>query len=277
MISLSRTRTTLAIHANFRNPKREDLNLELMTERREHLADTSEKQEFDSGRWKQAKAQLLTETNNKCAYCEAPTSVVAYGDVEHYRPKSKYWWLAYCYENYLPSCQLCNQKYKKAKFPIKNSKIKSPARIRSNSTDAFIESKKSSLTPDSFVPASVTSFEDDHAAEWAYVVNPYVDDPADWFAWEANEVTERVKLIPASNTQDAMKVVKAAEEDLGLNRDELQDLRFVQYFIFKTFKLTLLDPGISAATKNRTEEAIERMLADKAPFAGMIRYFDQIL
>ena len=112
MIPLIRTRSTAAIAANFRNPKREDFNVELMTERREFLADPTEKQEFDSGRWKKAKAQLLKETNNKCAYCEAPTKVVAYGDVEHYRPKSMYWWLAYCYENYLPSCQLCNQKYK---------------------------------------------------------------------------------------------------------------------------------------------------------------------
>ena len=277
MIPLSRTRTTTAIHANFRSPKRETFNLELMTERREHLVDPAEKQEFDSGRWKKAKPQLLNETNDKCAYCEAPTSVVAYGDVEHYRPKSKYWWLAYCYENYLPSCQLCNQKYKKAKFPVKNSRMKSPALIRSNSTDALMESKKGILTPDSLDPASVTLFDDEHAAEWAYVVNPYVDDPADWFAWEADEVTERVKLIPASNTEDAKKVVKAAEDDLGLNRDELQDLRFVQYFIFKTFKLTLLDSGISAATKTRTERAIKRMLANKAPFAGMLRYFDPIL
>ena len=247
-----------------------------MTERREFLADPTEKQEFDSGRWKKAKAQLLKETNNKCAYCEAPTKVVAYGDVEHYRPKSMYWWLAYCYENYLPSCQLCNQKYKKAKFPRKNSKMKSPAAIRSNSTDAFIESRKESLTPDSLDPTSVSAFDDEHLDEWAYIVNPYVDDPSDWFAWEANEVTEKVKLIPASNSQDAKKVVKAAEEDLGLNRDELQDLRFKVYFLFKTFKLTLSDPGISAATKARTKQAIEKMLEDKAPFAGMIRYFDRI-
>lgn len=274
MIPLKRKTTTSAIHANFRNPKREEMNQELMTDRRTHLLDTSEKQEFDSGRWKKAKAQLLKETNSKCAYCEAPTSVVAYGDVEHYRPKSKYWWLAYCYENYLPSCQLCNQKYKKAKFPTKNTKLKAPASIRSNSTDSFIESKKGNLTPDSLDPASVTSFNDKHAEEWPYVVNPYVDDPADWFAWEADEVTERVKLIPASSSQDAKSVVKAAEDDLGLNRDELQDLRFFHYSLFKAFKLTLADPGISAATKTRTEREIQRMLAEKAPFAGMTRYFD---
>lgn len=155
--------------------------------------------------------------------------------------------------------------------------MKSPVSIRSNSTDVFIKSNKGSLTPNSLDPSSVSSFDDEHAEEWPRVVNPYVDNPADWFAWEANEVTERVKLIPVSNTEDAKKVVKAAEEDLGLNRDELQDLRFVHYFLFKTFKLTLGDPGISATTKNRTERAIKRMLEDKAPFAGMIRYFDQIL
>lgn len=45
--------------------------------------------------------------------------MVAYGDGEHYRPKSTYWWLAYNYDNYLASCTLCNQRFKEAKFPIR--------------------------------------------------------------------------------------------------------------------------------------------------------------
>jgi hypothetical protein len=78
--------------------------------------------EFNSNVWKAAKPQLKLETGGKCAYCESPTDTVAHGDVEHYRPKSKYWWLAYCYENYLYACQICNQVYKGDEFPYTRRK-----------------------------------------------------------------------------------------------------------------------------------------------------------
>ena len=126
MIPLNRVRTAPPVHANFQKANREKFNLELMKDRRTVLQNSGTTQKFSSGRWREAKPQLLKESNGKCAYCEAPTAVVAFGDVEHYRPKSKYWWLAYCYDNYLASCQLCNQKFKKAKFPLKNSRLKSP-------------------------------------------------------------------------------------------------------------------------------------------------------
>ena len=103
MIPLVRDRGT--IHANFHGQKKRDFEEDLVCDRRQALRDDV-KQKFASGRWKEAKPQLLAETFGKCAYCEAPTHEVAFGDVEHYRPKSEYWWLAYNYDNYLASCQL---------------------------------------------------------------------------------------------------------------------------------------------------------------------------
>lgn len=108
MIKLNRVRTIPPVHANFQKVKRERFNLELMKDRRTVLHNSGLTQKFVSSRWGKAKPQLLKESSGKCAYCETPTSVVAFGDVEHYRPKSKYWWLAYCYDNYLASCQICN-------------------------------------------------------------------------------------------------------------------------------------------------------------------------
>ena len=43
--------------------------------------------------WKHAKSHLKAEARGKCAYCESATATVAYGDAEHFRPKSVYWWL----------------------------------------------------------------------------------------------------------------------------------------------------------------------------------------
>ncbi len=54
----------------------------------------------------------------KCAYCESQEQLKR-NDVEHFRPASKYWWLAFTWENLLFSCRNCNQSpYKLDKFPL---------------------------------------------------------------------------------------------------------------------------------------------------------------
>lgn len=63
--------------------------------------------------------QLLEDQHYKCAYCESRITR-EYNDVEHYRPKSVYYWLGHDWNNLLYSCDLCNSSYKKDKFPLKN-------------------------------------------------------------------------------------------------------------------------------------------------------------
>jgi len=53
-----------------------------------------------------------------CAYCQCHLPPNDPGDVEHFRPKSRYWWLAYDFVNYLLSCAACNRHRKKEKFPL---------------------------------------------------------------------------------------------------------------------------------------------------------------
>lgn len=53
-----------------------------------------------------------------CAYCQCHLPHNDPGDVEHFRPKSRYWWLAYDFVNYLLSCAACNRNRKKEKFPL---------------------------------------------------------------------------------------------------------------------------------------------------------------
>jgi len=157
MIRLTRIRLAGNIHVNFRGDEKRQFEKELLLNQRHIARGEIEKHTFEPDRWKKAKDQLKAETGGKCAYCEAPTTVVAYGDVEHYRPKSTYWWLAYCYDNYLVSCQLCNQKYKKAKFPVKNARMRAPT-IRKNTTDAYIESKAGTIAPNPLDLAEVNYF-----------------------------------------------------------------------------------------------------------------------
>src|SRR4051794_7502532 len=118
MIPLNRVRTATAVKAVYRGAGKRNKDVELMLAQRAFLNDPTKKVQFKSTFWKDAKVQLKKESKGKCAYCEANTEVVAHGDVEHYRPKSLYWWLAYTYDNYLFACQICNQVYKSDHFPF---------------------------------------------------------------------------------------------------------------------------------------------------------------
>jgi predicted nucleic-acid-binding Zn-ribbon protein len=101
--------------------------------------------QFNSKFWGTYKSYFMKAQFSKCGYCEMYNS--CYADVEHYRPKSViediqspgaelpnlhnvknrkfkkssqygYWWLAYDWNNYLVSCELCNRPWKKSLFPL---------------------------------------------------------------------------------------------------------------------------------------------------------------
>ncbi len=88
---------------------------------------------FDPGIYghKTVKGALKKAQHGKCAFCESKVSHIAYGDVEHFRPKAGYqrdprgrlirpgyYWLAYEWSNLLFCCQLCNQRFKGNLFPL---------------------------------------------------------------------------------------------------------------------------------------------------------------
>lgn len=53
-----------------------------------------------------------------CAFCLSELTRGDRGDVEHFRPKSLYFWLAYDFENYVLSCLQCNRIFKNEHFPL---------------------------------------------------------------------------------------------------------------------------------------------------------------
>jgi len=106
--------------------------------------------------WKDFKNALVIAQNYKCGYCEINIAG-QFGDVEHFFPKGEvwelivgeegveqhgsiavkgrrhttfcdqgYWWLAYEWENYLLSCQICNQSWKLSFFPVAKPRSKPP-------------------------------------------------------------------------------------------------------------------------------------------------------
>ncbi len=62
------------------------------------------------------KNSLLEIYHKKCAYCEKPIGD-SHFQVEHYRPKSIYYWLAYSWDNLLLCCDRCNN-FKRDHFTV---------------------------------------------------------------------------------------------------------------------------------------------------------------
>lgn len=70
---------------------------------------------YDAG-YKQSDVRdaLKALYHGKCAYCEQK---IEEWHVEHYRPKSRYYWLAYAWDNLLLACVKCNR-FKGDKFKV---------------------------------------------------------------------------------------------------------------------------------------------------------------
>lgn len=85
------------------------LNSKLTKQRRQEVIDNQGyiyDAKYDS-RYKMAdiKTALRAIYHHKCAFCEQK---VERFDVEHFRPKSVYYWLAYSWDNLLLACPTCN-------------------------------------------------------------------------------------------------------------------------------------------------------------------------
>jgi hypothetical protein len=268
VIRLVRARAKSAVPPSFRGDKRVEKALSL-------LVAAGAKREFDSEYWKKAKKQLKAESHGKCAYCEAPTSVVAHGDVEHFRPKSVYWWLAYCYDNYLYSCQICNQSFKGDEFPVADEARRLPApALAPNATDAERREHVRRFAPDPLDDAAGmprADFETALAGEGALLLNPYVDDPEQHFAWTADAALQEVAVRPVSDASRPLH--EAAERYYGLNRPELLLERWKTFRKLDVFQRAFLAPEISDDLRGEVKAELVAMMADDAPFAGMCRHF----
>ncbi len=276
MIKLNRNLQEASFPSSFTGEKRKEWELDLLTQARAIRQGTRQNFQFTPSRWKTAKTNLLRESFHKCAYCEVNFTTVAYGDVEHYRPKSKYWWLAYCYFNYAASCQLCNQKYKIADFPISNKQLQKP-RIQKNNTNAYLERKAGTYTPDPLnedLGLSHTIFSSLHTTERPLSIDPYIDNPSDFFAYEYNDVIREVDVVPLNN--EVRPITSSCIELLGLNRKELRDLRYRELLNYRFLRQILDDQTINDIHRQAARNLItQEFIHPKAEFSGMYRFFEQ--
>jgi uncharacterized protein (TIGR02646 family) len=235
--------------------------------------------------WKAGKNRLKKDVAGKCAYCESPCDVVAHGDVEHFRPKSRYWWLAYCFENHLFSCQICNQTHKGDQFPIRGDMMVGPA-VLAATTDGELDALVDSFAPDSVdttIAYSLAMFHTACSGEDAGLLDPYVVDPEPFFAWEADATNKEVWVRARGMSPEAQYVFSSCETTFGLNREELRRWRWTLSFQHLDRLRELLSKLQTSGAAGATDAAqiaadgIRDLMRADQPYAGMVRYFVRML
>jgi hypothetical protein len=271
MIALDRVREKEKIVTGFRNDTRINRLVRLMEVVRDQTAAGEPIDLSIKSKWSDTKDQLLAETHGKCAYCESDMAAVAFGDVEHYRPKSVYWWLAYVYDNYLASCAICNQQFKSARFEFTGTPMPGPV-IDGTESEAELRALARLFSPHPLRDDEVAAFVGAHHAEAPLIPNPYFDDPETFFAWEVFEGVREVLVVPRPGNARAEAVVEACERIYGLNRPQLKRRRFKQWEAY-AFRRRVAEesPG---ELQDIAQELVDTMRAADSEYAGMVRFFE---
>lgn len=268
MIKLTRIRSAEAIPEKYRGEKRIDKALALMVA-------PNEKREFDSSYWTAAKDQLRREAGGKCAYCEASVAETGHGDIEHFRPKSVYWRFAYCYDNYLFACQICNQTYKGDHFPIDGTPFPAPVYSFHHLDVAQQREQARRFAPDPLDSAAGMDwglFEAQKSLEAARLVNPYEEDPETLYEWEEVSPGE-IHVKAVAGYARAERAFEASQKYLGLNRETLRRDRYEQYKMIAC-AYTLYESATPASPKQQIAEAILKVaVSGERRYTGMCRYF----
>jgi uncharacterized protein (TIGR02646 family) len=189
---------------------------------------------------------LRDAQHKKCAFCESLFLHISYGDVEHFRPKAGYcqtqtdelkrpgyYWLAYEWANLFFSCQLCNQRFKKNLFPLKDGR----RRARSHMHDL---NKEEPL-----------------------LIDPSKLDPADFIEFRK----ERAHAV--AGCPEGLATI----EILGLNRSELVEARGRRLQVIKTLLqlLDLLRDKVATSPtpdwSNRLRD-VEKLLRESTEATG---------
>lgn len=193
---------------------------------------------------KTVKQTLIQAQHDKCFLCESKLTHIAYGDVEHFRPKAAYrqddgdalhkpgyYWLAYEWGNLFLSCQLCNQQFKKNLFPL--------------------------VDPS----ARATSHKDDPDSEQSLFIDPSMDDPELFISFRGE-----VPFARGGNPRGGATI-----RGLGLDRQKLNDKRFDHYDKLRLlYTLARRDPPLIPESID-AQNFLARAVEDSAEYAGMAR------
>jgi hypothetical protein len=203
--------------------------------------------------------------HGKCAYCEGQPTSQGPWDVEHYRPKGRvkenenhpgYYWLAYTWENLLPSCAYCNQG--RTDQPTFDDPTPLPAAGKVDQFPLLNETHRAN-TPDD--PLDI---------EEPLLLNPCVDqDCENHFRYDIQG-----HILPANpNNHRAKKTIEICHlKRRRLRMDRAKQIEKVIKSVRIHEKALKLN---DAELVNETRELVDLFTAAESPFAGAARYIDR--
>lgn len=176
---------------------------------------------------------LIECHHGKCCLCEQ--HVQEDGDVEHFRPKARYYWLAYDWNNLLLSCSACNSRHKRNLFPLRD------------------ESSR------------VSSHLENISREDPLFIDPCREDPEESIEWQEEHPRPRRGNRRARVTLDALRL-----NERGLpttRRIRLNEVERIEDVLLIARKMGYVDviPGI-VAWLNQAQDS-------SSVFAGMVRAY----
>ncbi len=192
---------------------------------------------------KTVKEELIEAQHDKCFLCESKITHIAFGDVEHFRPKGGYrqsegdslqkpgyYWLAYEWSNLFLACPLCNQLFKKNLFPLRNPKARAI-------------SHKNKLNH-----------------EEPLFIDPAIDNPEEYISFR-----EEIAYPINDNSKG-----KTTINSLGLNRPKLNERRLEVYRRLRAlYSIANYNPPTPESA--RAKVLINEAIHDSAEYAGMTR------
>ena len=109
--------------------------------------------------------------------------------------------------------------------------------------------------------------------EKPFLVDPYVEDPEELYGWAADPVLREVRITARTKRIRATRAIRAAEDDLGLNREELRRRRWQNYEMLRTLADVI---ERFPAAKTVAAAQVRAMMAPDREYAAMARYFVRV-
>ncbi|MCY1076462.1 hypothetical protein [Archangium lansingense] len=189
-------------------------------------------------RYTEVKEILWRSQRFKCCYCEKLCEVAG-NDLEHYRPASLYWWLAWTWENLLLACPNCNRWAKNDEFPL----VDETARLR----------------PEEDAPRS----------EQPQLVDPAAEDPLDAIQFVLDAASGRWLPRPRGASVRGAETIRV----LSLDRQALLELfqRHVSQYVMPEVEhlRELMRIGNEQAVRDAWNRWVPRVLQRTAYYAAL--------
>jgi uncharacterized protein (TIGR02646 family) len=215
---------------------------------------------FDCYKHPEIKEKLKTIFNGKCAYCDSNITHITAGDIEHFRPKSAYWWLACDWDNLLFACEKCNRTGKNDAFPLLNN-VLSKCKYDDNIALAE-EDKKERL-----------------------LLNPCMENPEEFFDYDEKTGVVNPKTSYPKNSKKrqmadtSIGVYQLQRRELVQEREKLLILLFAQIDytkkVIETYnRMSNFTPSVKVQFEQRMKEEIKKLIEfnrPDRPYLGIVR------